>query len=118
MQIQCPLCEKWVDRRELRVQWGEHGALECPECHQWVRFSQPHPVFRNTFALALSGAFLFIVGLRNIVLLLIGTIVIGPLLSGLLSIYFERSYPRTMFVKLVPYVPRGSPLQIFGNRRR
>ena len=103
MTLRCPLCDGSVDTFELQRLPGTAGGLECPRCGKALRFYQPYLVLRTAISVSISAAILWIAGVRNVPILLVGTFILWIPISLVLNASFVRFIPLT----LAPYKPRN-----------
>jgi uncharacterized paraquat-inducible protein A len=118
MTLKCPHCRNGIDAAELRRQSGTGGGYECPACKQMVRFAQPHAIFRRAVSLLLAAIVLMICGVRNPLMLVIGSILLWVPMSIAVNMYCVYAMP----VGLRPWKQRGrkpfdeGPPELFNNR--
>jgi hypothetical protein len=103
MILDCPLCHESVDTSELKRLPGTAGGLECPRCGKVFRFHQPYLVLRTAISVSISAGILWIAGVRNIPILLVGTFILWIPISLVFNAYLVHVIP----LVLVPYKPRN-----------
>ncbi len=101
--LRCPLCDGSVDTSELQRLPGTAGGLECPRCGKVFRFHQPYLVLRTVISISISVGILWIAGVRNIPIFLVGTFILWIPISLVLNAYLILVIP----LVLVPYKPRN-----------
>jgi hypothetical protein len=111
MTLECPLCQKSVETSDLHRIPGSGGGFNCPECKQMLHFEQPHRIFRASLSLTLSAIVLLFFGVRSILFLLGGCLLLWAPVQLLVNGYCVRRMP----LQLKPWIPPRQKLEI---RRR
>lgn len=127
--LHCPICKEDLDFRFLIREPGITGAIRCPECKGRVLISSPYRIPIAIISLLVAWAVLANLGVRTLLGFVIGTVLIWPALSLLLTAYSVRIKPpilkewkdrpprtrRTFFEWLYD---RDAPRDLFDKRRR
>jgi hypothetical protein len=92
-----------VETSELQRLPGTAGGLECPRCGKVLRFYQPYLVLRTAISVSISAGILWIAGVRNIPIFLVGTFILWIPVSLVLNAYLVHAIP----LVLVPYKPQN-----------
>jgi hypothetical protein len=91
--LRCPICREDFDFRSLLREPGMRGAVRCPQCKGRVSFSSPYRVPIAIISLLLAWALLANLHVHTILGFAIGTVLIWPPLSLLLTAYSVRIKP-------------------------
>lgn len=113
MILECPLCHAAVNSKEIQL---SQGGFYCPHCQGGLTYSLRHPILRRTAALIGSGLILAGFGVRSILFLFLGSILLWPFVQIIANVF--HAYVTSPGLK--PWTPgtrrslwKSEPAQVF-----
>jgi hypothetical protein len=101
MLVRCPSCEESFDLAARQRPAGAAGGSFCPHCHE--RFAIPGPSKTiSLVSLAIAVGFLFLVGVRSLIVLAVGS----ALLWIPISLFLGAARMRSKGIVLRKWKPR------------
>lgn len=101
----CPYCSEGLNPVELQQPVGIGGGTYCPKCQQRVYVSFPYAKLVAVLSLFLVCGILFLIGVRSILWLVTGTVVLWVPVSLFLNFY-STTFKRPLLRKWKPRMRR------------
>jgi DNA-directed RNA polymerase subunit RPC12/RpoP len=90
VKYKCPTCGEQLDFSALQRPAGITGGKYCPACQQRVSLSMPYGRAVAVISLLASGSVVTLLGVRNIVGFVVGTLLVWLPISMFLNLWSTR----------------------------